>query len=54
MKLKRVFGLCECPGCKRFATTAVLLKVKGKFREVNVCDECSEKLRSNLRFIEFR
>ena len=45
MKIKRLFGLCECPGCKKFAVKELTLFSKSKNIKINirVCEECAWK-----------
>ena len=55
MKIKRILGLCEYPGCKRFAKTNMIIKsTNGKIKELHVCQECAWLIRMAETKIEFR
>lgn len=48
MKIKRLVGLCEYPGCKRFAKRSLIIKTKNeKIKEIHVCEECAWHIRMN-------
>ena len=40
MKIKRLLGLCDCPGCFRFSKELIMIRDKNwKFKELHVCRE---------------
>lgn len=45
MKIKRLLGLCECPGCRKFAVKelTVFSKTENINIDIRVCEECAWK-----------
>lgn len=55
MKIKRILGLCEYPGCKHLARRGMIIKTKdGKVKELHVCEDCAWKIRMAETKIELR
>lgn len=49
MKIKKLFGLCERKGCKKFACRVMTIydKKKGKIGEIHLCDDCAWDIYEN-------
>ena len=55
MKLKRIIGMCEYPGCRHMARRCMTIKTQdGKIKELHVCEECAWLIRLAETKIEIR
>lgn len=39
--LKRILGLCECPGCMKIARREMIIKRDNRIMSLKVCEECA-------------
>lgn len=52
--LKRILGLCECPGCMKIARRELIIKRDNRIMSLKVCEECAWLIRMAETKIEMR